>query len=704
MKNMRKITKIRRSIKAISPVISVLLMIAIAVVASLVVYAWIMGYIGGTTTKAGQAIQIQSYAPGVDNQHVVIYVQNIGQGSVDLSQSGSVYINDQGVPINSSVTIAVGETKAIIADLTGTSLTWIPGEQIKIKVVTNDGTFMQASGTGAGGSSGTPVIVHTITASADSNGQIIPFGQVPVNDGASLAFSITPNNGYQIADVLVDGVSQGAISSYTFTNVVADHSISVSFTAITFTITVSAGSGGSIDPAGPSVSVNYGADQAFSITAGSGYHIVDVLVDGASQGAISSYTFTNVQADHEISATFAPTIVQHKVSFAQTGSGSTVTVSYQIDGGSVQTGNCPFNVMVTSGHTISYTYPDPVSGASGVRYVINTAASPASPQTVGSSDISISATYKTQYQVTFDASANVKGDSTANLVVINTVGHTLPYTTGWLNSGVDTLNYAFQSPIASTGSPSTTRYLWTSTSSTGGLGQTTQSNIFTVSGTGTITATYTTQTFKIDTSGTGYTNTNSAVTVSLSNCAAGDVIIVMGSARSNLVSSVTDNLGTHLTWTQRGTVDVSGTQRISEWRAVFSTGGSITITVTFPSSDTTYGLSAVAFAISGANTASPFDTHTGLPYTATGSGSAPSVTGVSTTNAHDMIIGLQGSRAATTETAGTGFTLITSITSAGGSGAAEDNVVTSTLSSATVSFGTSTTSWAMIADAVQRAW
>ena len=37
-------------------------MIAIAVVASLVVYAWVMGYIGGTTTKAGYAINIQSFA------------------------------------------------------------------------------------------------------------------------------------------------------------------------------------------------------------------------------------------------------------------------------------------------------------------------------------------------------------------------------------------------------------------------------------------------------------------------------------------------------------------------------------------------------------------------------------------------------------------------------------------------------------------
>ncbi len=61
IRNVRNTTKFKRSIKAISPVIATLLMIAIAVVASLVVYAWVTGYMGGTTSKAGKAIQIQSY-------------------------------------------------------------------------------------------------------------------------------------------------------------------------------------------------------------------------------------------------------------------------------------------------------------------------------------------------------------------------------------------------------------------------------------------------------------------------------------------------------------------------------------------------------------------------------------------------------------------------------------------------------------------
>ena len=60
--NVRNTTKFKRSIKAISPVIATLLMIAIAVVASLVVYAWVTGYMGNTTSKAGKAIQIQSFA------------------------------------------------------------------------------------------------------------------------------------------------------------------------------------------------------------------------------------------------------------------------------------------------------------------------------------------------------------------------------------------------------------------------------------------------------------------------------------------------------------------------------------------------------------------------------------------------------------------------------------------------------------------
>ncbi len=70
-----------------------------------------------------------------------------------------------------------------------------------------------------------------------------------------------------------------------------------------YTITVSAGANGTINPSG-SVAVNSGSNQSFTISAGSGYTISQVTVDGADQGALSSYTFTNVMADHTLSATF----------------------------------------------------------------------------------------------------------------------------------------------------------------------------------------------------------------------------------------------------------------------------------------------------------------------------------------------------------------------------------------------------------------
>ena len=73
-----------------------------------------------------------------------------------------------------------------------------------------------------------------------------------------------------------------------------------------YTITAAAGEGGSITPAGE-VSVKEGASQTFTITASEGYAIADVLVDGQSVGAVDSYTFENVTANHTIAAVFTRT-------------------------------------------------------------------------------------------------------------------------------------------------------------------------------------------------------------------------------------------------------------------------------------------------------------------------------------------------------------------------------------------------------------
>jgi hypothetical protein len=106
-----------------------------------------------------------------------------------------------------------------------------------------------------------------ITASAGAGGSISPSGSVSVPYGTNQAFSITAAPCYSIADVIVDGSSVGAVSSYTFNNVTLDHTITASFSLNQYTINASAGSGGTITPNG-NVLVNCGSDQAFAIRGG----------------------------------------------------------------------------------------------------------------------------------------------------------------------------------------------------------------------------------------------------------------------------------------------------------------------------------------------------------------------------------------------------------------------------------------------------
>ena len=148
------------------------------------------------------------------------------------------------------------------------------------------------------------VDTHTITASAGANGTISPLGAVSVDNGSNQPFTITPDTGYQVADVVVDGTSVGAVTSYSFNNVTAEHTIAASFAADTHTITASAGANGTISPLG-AVSVDNGSNQPFTITPDTGYQVADVKVDGTSVGAVTSYSFSNVTEDHTIVASFA---------------------------------------------------------------------------------------------------------------------------------------------------------------------------------------------------------------------------------------------------------------------------------------------------------------------------------------------------------------------------------------------------------------
>lgn len=74
-----------------------------------------------------------------------------------------------------------------------------------------------------------PFQIHTITATAGEGGSIDPSGSVQISDGKSRTFTITPDAGYFIQEVKVDGESKGTPSTYTFSNVKEDHNIAVTF-------------------------------------------------------------------------------------------------------------------------------------------------------------------------------------------------------------------------------------------------------------------------------------------------------------------------------------------------------------------------------------------------------------------------------------------------------------------------------------------
>ncbi|MEN6439131.1 MAG: hypothetical protein ABFD97_11175 [Syntrophobacter sp.] len=146
-------------------------------------------------------------------------------------------------------------------------------------------------------------VTYTISARAQAGGTISPSGNMVVNSGTSLTYTITPAANNKIADVIVDGVSVGARSSYSFANISSSHAIVAKFQPITYTISAGSGYGGSITPSG-NIAVNAGASKTFSITPAYGYKISDVLVDGASTGPVTGYTISGVTNDRSIVAKF----------------------------------------------------------------------------------------------------------------------------------------------------------------------------------------------------------------------------------------------------------------------------------------------------------------------------------------------------------------------------------------------------------------
>ncbi|MCX8472717.1 MAG: fibronectin type III domain-containing protein, partial [Sediminibacterium sp.] len=143
----------------------------------------------------------------------------------------------------------------------------------------------------------------TITASAGSNGVISPSGVTTVNYGARPTYTIAANTGYVIDNLLINGVKINNISRYTFNSIKSDQTISVTFKVQTFTITASAGIGGTISPSGVDI-VNYGTRPTYTITANTGYEIASLFINGIKVNNVGNYTFDSIKSNQTIGVTF----------------------------------------------------------------------------------------------------------------------------------------------------------------------------------------------------------------------------------------------------------------------------------------------------------------------------------------------------------------------------------------------------------------
>lgn len=141
----------------------------------------------------------------------------------------------------------------------------------------------------------------TVSVDYGPGGKVIPRTNV-VNEGDAMSLRMEAYYGYEIEDVIVDGVSKGAIEHWTFNSIRSDHSLYASFRTARYTIVAEVEGGGSISPAGEVV-VEHGSSRKFIFTPLT-QTLHDVIVDGVSLGAQSSYTFTNITGNHRIKVVF----------------------------------------------------------------------------------------------------------------------------------------------------------------------------------------------------------------------------------------------------------------------------------------------------------------------------------------------------------------------------------------------------------------
>lgn len=196
---------------------------------------------------------------------------------------------------------------------------------------------------------------YDVTITNGANGYTDPVGVESVTAGSDLSIDIYPDVGYEIDEITLDGVPEVITNPYVLSAVSSDHTVNVNFSKIEYTITPSAGAGGSVSPDVPTL-IEYGDPFVLSITPSTGYEISEILLDGVAQTIANPYIILSVDSGHTVAVSFS--LLELTVSVSNSVGGSTSpTGDYTVEYGD----DLSIAITPSTGYELSEILVDSVS-------------------------------------------------------------------------------------------------------------------------------------------------------------------------------------------------------------------------------------------------------------------------------------------------------------------------------------------------------
>ena len=146
---------------------------------------------------------------------------------------------------------------------------------------------------------------YSITVEETENGTISPNGTNSITCEDKHTYIFTPNEGYKIKDVKVDGISIGVVNNYTFANIDSSHTLKVEFELISYNINFTIEGNGNLVCENSLTEANYGEDREIIVLSNKGWKIANVYINGKKvEINENKIIISNINSNIELLVTF----------------------------------------------------------------------------------------------------------------------------------------------------------------------------------------------------------------------------------------------------------------------------------------------------------------------------------------------------------------------------------------------------------------